>query len=254
MAPVLERRAQRVADQERAEARAVDKQIAFDGLARFEDHRIDVAALALAADLGDLALAPDNSRLLREFGEPCGIEPGIELEGIIIRLARIVRLGRFEPPRPCGDNRQRIVADRCCLARCPCTRPTIDEARLPDLFAIGAEGVDVAITDPAPIAEFDTQFDGRGGARHHLAFVESQQAVEGPDLRERRLAHPDRADGSGFDQRDRQAQPPEQTGQRDRGHPARRPAADDHYPVDLLRSRGHAQAITSVAKTDNCAG
>ena len=51
-----------------------------------------------------------------------------------------------------------------------------------------------------------------------------------------------------------QLEEPEQAGQRDRGHPARRPAADDHYPVDLLRSRGHAQAITSVAKTDNCAG
>ena len=51
MRPVFEPDPERLADQQRAKAGAVEEEVAFDRLAGFEDQRFDVTALAVLPDL-----------------------------------------------------------------------------------------------------------------------------------------------------------------------------------------------------------
>src|SRR5438552_2050813 len=97
--PVLELLAQYLANQQRAKAGAVDEQVARDLLTRFEDQRLDIAALAMLAHIGNLALDPLHSRL---FGEPAqvpAVKPGIQMVGIIerhlLRRTELARRGRL---------------------------------------------------------------------------------------------------------------------------------------------------------------
>ena len=64
--PVLELFAQRLPDQQRAKAGAVDEQVARDFLTGFENQRLDIAALRMLAHAGDFAFDAPHSRL---FGE-----------------------------------------------------------------------------------------------------------------------------------------------------------------------------------------
>src|SRR5690348_70387 len=80
--------------------------------------------------------------------------------------------------------------------------------------------MDVAIADPPPIAELDTELDGRLGSLHELGLADAQRVVEIADVGKRRLAHADGADFVGFDQADRDCLTLELVRERRGCHPA----------------------------------
>ncbi len=82
LAPVGERHAKFLPDQQRAEARAVDEKLAFDACAAFQDHGRNEAALTIALDRSDPAFGPLHALALCPPAQVAGIAPGIELEGI----------------------------------------------------------------------------------------------------------------------------------------------------------------------------
>ena len=68
--------------------------------------------------------------------------------------------------------------------------------------AIGSEWMDIAVSRPQPVDEFDPQLIRRAGLSHELEFVYAKQIVERYDLRDRGFADPDRADCLAFHQID----------------------------------------------------
>src|SRR5690606_28125268 len=82
VAPVLVADAERLADQQGAEARAVDEQVALDALAAFELDRRDVAAFAVAMDADDATLMPPRAMRLGAAAQETGVESGVEVEGV----------------------------------------------------------------------------------------------------------------------------------------------------------------------------
>lgn len=61
---------------------------------------------------------------------------------------------------------------------------------LPDL----TKCMHIAVTDPSPIDEFDTQFEAALGGLDKSVFVNADESVEQPDRRDGCFANPDRAD------------------------------------------------------------
>src|SRR3546814_19714324 len=80
--PVREASCERVRDQQRAKARAVDKEFAADFLAAFEDYRFDMAAFAIAFDAFDLAPDPHDACTLCNLAQIRGIKRGVEMKGM----------------------------------------------------------------------------------------------------------------------------------------------------------------------------
>ena len=72
-----------------------------------------------------------------------------------------------------------------------------------DLIAIGAEGMDIAVAQFAPIDELDAELETALHRGQHFALVNFKQAIEVEKRRDSRFANPDRADFLGFDQGDR---------------------------------------------------
>ncbi len=66
----------------RAEARAVDEQIAFDAGAILEDDRLDEAGLAILGDVDDAAFRAHHALRLGHAAQVAGVQARIELEGI----------------------------------------------------------------------------------------------------------------------------------------------------------------------------
>ena len=62
------------------------------------------------------------------------------------------------------------------------------------VFAIVAEGVDIGVADPAPVAELDTELEGGMGERHQLALVEAEALIEEAHMGQGGLADAHRAD------------------------------------------------------------
>ena len=101
--------------------------------------------------------------------------------------------------------------------------------RAPDI----AEGVHIAFARPQPAVEFDPELERALGLAQEFRLIEIERGVEQVDLRDRRLAHPDRADLVTFDQFDPVAGRNE-AGQRRSRHPAGGAAAHDYNPVGLV--------------------
>ena len=72
------------------------------------------------------------------------------------------------------------------------------------------------------------------GARHEVGFVNSEAGIEVTDMGNGRLAHPDRADGLGFDQFYANPAGRETVGERRGAHPAGGSAADNQDVIDLI--------------------
>src|SRR5207249_10458904 len=92
MGPVVVTRAQRLFDEQSAEPRAVDEQVARDGLSVGENHRIDIAALSIELHVYDLALDPVRAAGFGVVAEECRIEPRVEMERVAHARQRQLRI------------------------------------------------------------------------------------------------------------------------------------------------------------------
>ena len=232
MAPVFEACLQLLFDQQRAETGTIDEEIAFDAHTRFEAYRENRAACRVSLRFDDPAFLPRDAAALRDFGQVSGVEPGIELESVIIGKQAAARLRRFEPPVPRRDDRQRVLAKGARLAFGVLGQPVMVERCRTDCLAICAEGVDVACARLAPIAEFDAQFDRRSRTRHHFALVDTGKTVEIADLGKGRLANAHGSDGIGLDERNRKVRFVERAGQSRCRHPSGGSPANDNDTLD----------------------
>src|SRR5690606_2659798 len=111
-----------------------------------------------------------------------------------------------------------------------------------DVFAIIAEGVEVAVADPAPIDEFDPQLERAVGGAQKLVLVDIQHAIEMDDGRNGRFTDADCSDRIAFDERNLAPAVIEETRGCRSGHPARRTPSHDHDSANLviatIRSHG----------------
>jgi hypothetical protein len=104
-----------------------------------------------------------------------------------------------------------------------------------DVAAMRAERVDIRVAQPPPVAKLDPQLERRPRRADELILVDAEHPVIVEQRRDRRLAHPDRADLLGFDQSHRDAAL-DQPRHRGGGHPSRRSPADDDDPGDAGRA------------------
>ncbi len=76
--PIFIRLVQRLPDQQRAEAGAIDEQIAFDLRARIQANGFDEAGVVVREDVGDLALDALDAVALAELAQELRVEAGID--------------------------------------------------------------------------------------------------------------------------------------------------------------------------------
>ena len=107
MGPVLEPRLKLLLDQQAAEARAVDEQVARNPRAVGEHDRVDVAAFAVALDRDDPAFLADDAALLGKTAQELRVEARVEMEGVGHRRQRTVRR-RLQVGEAVGRDRQRV--------------------------------------------------------------------------------------------------------------------------------------------------
>ena len=232
--PVLVGHLQRLADQQAAEARAVDEQVALQCGAGIQPDGLDAAALGVGLHADDPALDALHAEALAEAPQELRIQARVQVEGVVHAAPRQVR----ETVRLRGLQLQAVVAVVAGQLALAALQPEVLEARGPVVLAREPEGVDVVLPHVAPVLEADAELEGglRGG--HELLFVDVEQLVEGQQRGDRGLAHAHGADLVGLDQADvqRLAQRLAQAG---RHHPAGRAAAgDDDAP--------HALAVGGV--------
>ena len=67
------------------------------------------------------------------------------------------------------------------------------------------ERMNVAVADPAPVFEIDTQLESGFGRAHEVGFVDSKAFIEAADVREGRLTNSDDSNLLQLDQIDRAA-------------------------------------------------
>lgn len=192
-------------DQQPAKPGAVDEQIPGDLFAAFERHRVDEACFAVLADRPYLALDPPDAALLGVAAKIGGVEAGIELisvgEGGFDR--RRVGGGWSEPVGArCQDRQGKCLQCGHDTARAHQAEPMLVERETGNVPAEIAERMDIAVADPCPVAEFDTELEGRVGAPHEIGLIDAEPLIEKADVRHGGLADADRSDLFRLDQHD----------------------------------------------------
>src|SRR6476661_2858192 len=82
--PVLPRTRERVAEQQRAEAAAVDEEITVYLLSGFERERADVTGLAVQRDVDHLAFDARHPAPDRPTAQEVGVQAGVEVIGVAV--------------------------------------------------------------------------------------------------------------------------------------------------------------------------
>ncbi|VVT14865.1 conserved hypothetical protein [Sphingomonas aurantiaca] len=229
--PVFPGFGHRVAEQQAAEPRTIDEQVALDRFARVQAERADVAVQRIPVDRHDPRFGPARAVGFGKMAEIGAEQRRIELIGITEARGQIV--GRAirdgEAVALGGGDRDRIVADRPGAACRGKAEPVMVEADIVERSAETAERVNVAVADRAEIAEVDPELEGRMRGAHEIGLVQAQAFDEGTDVRQRCLTDPDDPDIRRLDQMDR-ARDRQQPHKRRGRHPPSRPAAHHDDP------------------------
>ena len=234
--PIVIAGVQRLFDQEAAKSGAIDEKIASDLRPIVECHRCDVTAFAILRDRDDAAFVPHHAARLGIVPQIGGIESGIELErpGDTTReigpthVARKAIMLRRQRAR-------REIPQSARAAEAAMPQPMLVERHQPEPAPDRPESMDVAALDTAgrtrPADEFDAELESPLRRAEEIILVDPEPLIEQANLRDRRLAHADRADRIGFDQSD--AGPLRQEAcERGSRHPPCGSAADDDDAPD----------------------
>lgn len=252
VAPVDKTDPQCVAGQERPEPGAIEEKVAVDDGVVGQVDALDKPVVGAKAYVADGAFDPADVARLGIAAQELGVERGIEMIGISdMRQHRSrIGIGKREAARLRGDGALAIRLDRVRIALRAAAQPILVEIDPLHVDAMLAKRVDVAVAAPRPVDELDPQLEGRLSRRHELGFVDAEHLVERQYVGNRRLAHPDGADGVGFDERDRHFFRVEQARQRSRRHPPGRSTADDH---DSPQKRGLGHRALRSRYCSSCA-
>ena len=231
VAPVLVTRLQRFLNQQAAKAGAIDEQLPRNGLAVVEADRNDIATIGIAANLLDLAFDSRRPLPFRKGAKILRIEAGVEVIGVANFRERWTGRGvRSAEPRHGGRRRTHgIVRDQPSFRA---AQPFFAQVKLVKGNAVQilsemTEWVDIPVAFPAPVHEFDAEFECAPRGGEELVLGDAQHRVEFADRRNRRLADAHGSDGVAFDQNN--APPPVVEVARQRGgdHPTRGASTDD---------------------------
>ena len=222
VAPIVEAGMQRAFDQQRAKAGAVEEQIALDPHAAVESKRGDIAAFAVQLDRGNASLDPRRAVLFGELPEKRRIARWIELVGVAHPFVRQMR-------EPCPERRfqlQAVIVIRLAVALGQAVQPEMLEPGRPMILAGQSERMEIAVAAVAPAVEQDAELERRLRRAHEIGLADAEHAVEQRERRNGRLAHTDRTDRVGLDQR-HLGDGPKRISDRGGGHPAGGAAAGD---------------------------
>ncbi len=256
----LARRAQRVADQRRAEARAIDVQVGRQRAAVARDDGGDVAVFAQAHPIHRRDDALDAQRL-RMRGQQRGELAGVEVVRVVHRPEPVAvgrplgcarRVGHALLHRHRIGERARRAVGRRGLAEQPVGQQ-LGRARA---LAGGVERMEVVVAGTrrgaagrvGPVHELHALLERGVALAHEARLVEADRAERAADRRERAFADADDADLAGLDERDAHAAGgrAQRPGQEGRGEPAGGAAADDEDVLDGIH------AVLSPAQRCGC--
>ena len=243
-APVLEPDAQRLADHQPLEARAVDEKIALDLASVVQGQGAHETVLGPQLDRADAGVDPGAAPGLGIGAQMLGEQAGVQMKRPVEHRQLRRRMGRGQGELAARGQRrpQRIGRQRSGVARAALFQPVVMKADPFDVLSIQAEGMDEVRARPGPVQKTNTQFAGRLGRAHHVVVAQPQLAIEATDGGNGRLAHADRADVGRLDHGDLQRRSAEMLDQGRSRHPAGGAAADDDDRtdariVDLIHGR-----------------
>ena len=225
VAPVFDAYTQGIADQQRPEPGAVDKQIALDRRPAVEHQRLDSARLCVLPDLADFAIHALDAGRLAQLAEKRGVARGVYMKGevqpgVLHVLRKLAGFG--------GHEFEAVFVQAAAEPLVAGFQPEFMKLGHPRTPADFAERVDVAVTDRPPVVEHDAQLERRLRRAHERLLVNVHDAMEIAYRRYRRLADTDGADGFRLNQRD--IEQAAQAGRQTTGaQPAGRAASRDHY-------------------------
>ena len=243
--PVAIGRAQRLADQQAAKARAIDEQVARYALAAVERHRFDETGLAVERHIGDARIDARHPRTLGIGAHVRSETCGVEMERPVEHRELAGRIGQRHAGMAfaCEHRAQRIFLQRRGAAGLARLLPILVEVDAAQVLPEAAKGVDEAGAG-LPVDEADAELGGRLAGAHHFGIGHAERGVEAANGGDRRLADADRPDLRAFDQGDPGARPRQICAQRGRRHPPGGAPADDDDTLD--RAAGHAPMLHRV--------
>jgi hypothetical protein len=145
-----------------------------------------------------------------------------------------------------GLQLQTIIAVVAGQAAPSALEPEMLESCGPMVFAADAEGVDVILTDIAPVLETDAQLERSLGRGHERLLIDVQQSVERHQRRNGRLAHTDGGNFVRLDQGDVEVLA-QRLGQRGGRHPACSSATGDDDAPDRFGDSAGGICMIHVA-------
>ena len=236
MAPILITSLKGAFDQKTAEARAIHKEVTLHLAAIFQHHVGNTAILAIKAHIRDLALHPDDPAGFAICAQELGIKTRVKMIGIV----------------ECRLDQTRILRWRgkaAALGNLPCHGEIIQRARvLPGLAgpqiilmqrhhikvrAICSKRMEIAVALAAPIHKFNAQFKRPLRANNKVLLIKPKRAIKDFDGRDGCLADTNGTNLIGFDQGNH-TPTPSGISNSGRGHPACRPATNNHQALKLL--------------------
>ncbi len=228
-----ERRAQRLADQQRCETSAVDEEVGCQRFIAFESQAGDLAMFVLQYRL-HVARHVVHSAFERLAVQERPQQSGVEVVAVG-DVERKAALGLGSPAfvrQPAGNEEpvgvgMDVGAVQSCMH-------VLHELGHGQVVEHRRERMEIAL-EPRPgrpAIESDARLVGGVAPRHPFGFLDTQAFEEATQPWRGAFADPDGADLGGFDHRYLQAPPVGRVRQQQRGHPTRGAAADDADVLD----------------------
>ena len=173
--PVLEADAELLAEQQAAESRAVDEQVAAHAPVVLEPHGGDEPSLAILLDADDPALDPLGAVRFGILAKEAAVSRRVEVEGVGDLRQRVggIGCGMAEAVEGGCDRGHRIARERSDGGVLPVLQPQLVQRNAVQRAADLAELVEVSVALVCPADELDAELVGGVRLAQELGFVDA---------------------------------------------------------------------------------